>query len=271
MGTKRITKILFIMNILAFIVITFLMVSLSHAKQNHRSNKEKSIKVMIIDTGLDIDNPMISPYVHDKKFDSDIVDNQRHGTHVTGIVLYGGFHIDADKNITPDTAVCKQIQIIPCKFFNTMKHPQIDNNIRTVDASTSCLMLAHKLHINYVNYSAGGDVTSKEEKLALKKLEADGTIIVAAAGNDHHDLSKHPFYPASYGYKNIITVGSIDQSGKRLPSSNYGPDIKYEVGKNILSTVPGGQYDYMTGTSQATAMYLHKLLIDKCKNMDKNK
>jgi hypothetical protein len=35
--------------------------------------------------------------------------------------------------------------------------------------------------------------------------------------------------------------------------------VEYEHGKNIISTLPGDQYGYMTGTSQATATMTGKL------------
>ena len=55
--------------------------------------------------------------------------------------------------------------------------------------------------------------------------------------------------------KNIITVSSIVSEDHLLPSSNWGlhsVDVA-APGEGILSTIPGGRYGKMTGTSQATA------------------
>jgi subtilisin family serine protease len=50
-------------------------------------------------------------------------------------------------------------------------------------------------------------------------------------------------------------VASTDINNKILPSSNWGQthvDVA-APGENIYSTLPGGRFGYMTGTSQATA------------------
>src|SRR5690606_10565083 len=80
------------------------------------------------------------------------------------------------------------------------------------------------------------------------------------AGNDHNNTDDEDkrYYPAAYtskGLKNIITVASIDQRNRLLPSSNWGSrsvDVA-APGDAILSTLPSGRYGKMTGTSQATA------------------
>jgi subtilisin family serine protease len=53
----------------------------------------------------------------------------------------------------------------------------------------------------------------------------------------------------------MISVASLDIRNSILPSSNWGAksvDVA-APGENIYSTLPGGRYGYMTGTSQATA------------------
>jgi subtilisin family serine protease len=111
-----------------------------------------------------------------------------------------------------------------------------------------------------INYSGGGPEYSEEEYQAMKKAEERGVLIVAAAGNDRHntDVEEYRYYPAAYGLKglkNIITVASMDSENRILPSSNWGVrsvDVA-APGESILSTIPGGRYGRMTGTSQATA------------------
>ncbi len=111
-----------------------------------------------------------------------------------------------------------------------------------------------------INYSGGGPEYSEEEFQAMKKAEQKGVLIVAAAGNDHHDtdIAINHYYPAAYklkGLKNLITVASIDRENKLLPSSNWGlktVDVA-APGEGILSTIPGGMHGKLTGTSQATA------------------
>ncbi|MCB0370078.1 MAG: S8 family serine peptidase, partial [Bdellovibrionales bacterium] len=63
------------------------------------------------------------------------------------------------------------------------------------------------------------------------------------------------YYPADYNLPNIISVTALDPNRKVLASSNYGTNTVdlAAPGQNIISTLPGNNYGFMTGTSQATA------------------
>ena len=53
----------------------------------------------------------------------------------------------------------------------------------------------------------------------------------------------------------MVTVAATDIHNNLLPSSNWGKskvDLA-ALGENIYSTLPGGRFGYMSGTSQATA------------------
>jgi subtilisin len=104
---------------------------------------------------------------------------------------------------------------------------------------------------------------------AICRLVASGVTVVAAAGNDHASASNR--VPAAYN--EVITVSALADTdgipggtgGHRCSSwggydvddtfadfSNYGSDIDLIApGKCIMSTIPGGLYKYMSGTSMA--------------------
>jgi subtilisin family serine protease len=96
---------------------------------------------------------------------------------------------------------------------------------------------------------------------AVKYADAHGVLMVHAAGNDGEDLSKSKNFPnPTYldgGHPTLwIEVGASSwKGGENLPAtfSNFGQqqvDL-FAPGVDILSTVPGNQYERDSGTSMA--------------------
>lgn len=227
----------------------------------------RNVIVAVIDTGIDASHPDLKPNLwrapgtsenagSGSVYGWDFVakapnptDEHGHGTHIAGI-------IGAVANLKSGTAgVSQSVQIMPVRYYSESA-PGSVNLANTIKA----LHYAIDNGARIINYSGGGPEYSEEEFQAMKKAEQHGVLIVAAAGNDHHntDSEEYRYYPAAYqlkGLKNIITVASIDSENRILPSSNWGlrsVDVA-APGEGILSTIPGGRYGKMTGTSQATA------------------
>ena len=81
-------------------------------------------------------------------------------------------------------------------------------------------------------------------------------LFVVSAGNGisyGKNIDKNISYPCSFGLDNVITVSGISSSGKLVQNSNYGSnsvDI-LAPGEDILSTVAGNNYAFLSGTSFA--------------------
>lgn len=164
----------------------------------------------------------------------DLSDVHGHGTHVAGII----------QSNAPEA------QLMVLKYFDPQA-PGEHNMINTVKA----IRYAIKMKVQIINYSGGGTSKYPDEELAIREAQAQGILFVAAAGNERSNSDLHGFYPADYKLSNIISVTAIDENRKVLPSSNYGSrsvDIA-APGKDIVSSLPGGKFGTMTGTSQATA------------------
>jgi subtilisin family serine protease len=157
-----------------------------------------------------------------------------HGTHVAGII----------QSIAPKT------NLMILKYYDPQASGE-DNLANTVKAIRYALQMKAQI----INYSGGGTTKYPDEELAIRKAQRQGVLFVAAAGNEKSNSDLFGFYPADYGLSNIISVTAIDENRRILPSSNYGchsVDIA-APGKSIISSLPGGKFGPMTGTSQATA------------------
>jgi subtilisin family serine protease len=105
-----------------------------------------------------------------------------------------------------------------------------------------------------INCSWGGTGFSTTGQNVVNFAWNNGSIVVAAAGNDNVDNDVTPHYPSSYS--NAISVASSTGGDAKSSFSNYGAnsvDIT-APGSNIRSTVPFGNYSYMSGTSMASPM-----------------
>ena len=116
-----------------------------------------------------------------------------------------------------------------------------------------------------INLSIGGTSASASYKAAIQYAVAKGVTIVAAAGNESRQLGPNYFLtPGAYGQSinGMLTIGSIDSEDTTWSYySNYSPtyveiaapgseDSGSYVG--LLSTMPGGKYSRLQGTSMAT-------------------
>jgi subtilisin family serine protease len=221
----------------------------------------KQIVIAVIDTGLDselMSKNFVCKSGHKDFTGGGLVDTHGHGTHISGIIdqyakdyifTKGKYPSDIDKLYE------NYCQII-IKFY--------DPNVRTSNNLKNTIKafrwaIDHKVDI--INYSGGGPEFSKEEKKVVVEALDKGIKVVAAAGNERSDIDVHKFYPAMYD-KRIYIVGNIVGKSREIAaSSNYGESVNsWEEGTLVLSRVPVNKYNYMSGTSQATAVKSGKLV-----------
>ncbi len=106
-----------------------------------------------------------------------------------------------------------------------------------------------------INCSWGGYGYSSTAQNIINWAWSQGSIIVAAAGNDNldMDISGNAHYPSNYN--NVICVASSTTGDAKSSFSNYGSAVDVTApGSNIASTVPFGNYAYMSGTSMASPL-----------------
>lgn len=176
--------------------------------------------------------------------DGDLKDTHGHGTHIAGIIGAEGGNGIGISGVSP------KVSLMVLKYYDA-NGSEVNNLANTVKA----IDYAVKMGANIINYSGGGIAPSPDEKAAIERAMKKGILFVAAAGNERSNSDIRKYYPADYGLANILSVTAIDRFKNVLASSNWGEqsvDIA-APGNDIISTLPGGQYGYLTGTSQATA------------------
>ncbi|KAL4437461.1 hypothetical protein ABPG75_004600 [Micractinium tetrahymenae] len=178
-------------------------------------------------------------------------DTDGHGSHCAGSIgAVGG-------NALGITGVSWRVSLWICKALSP---PDANgNSYLYASATNDCYALCNSVGAKVVSASYGGGGFSTVERDAINALGLNGSVFVAAAGNDATDNNATP-----------LGNGAMKPSCRRsavaasLPSddlasfSNWGSSSVHLAapGVNIRSTVPwsDSSYDYYSGTSMATPL-----------------
>lgn len=205
--------------------------------------KGSGIKVAILDTGIDYNHPDLAAnymggynfvYDNDDPFDDSMnaYIPTGHGTHVAGIV-------GALDNGTGVVGVAPGVSLYALKVLNAGLAGDVSDVIAGIEWAIN-----NKVQI--ISMSIGSSLFSQALKDACDKAAQAGIILVAAAGNYNNSYIE---YPAAFDSVIAVTATRPDDT---RPLYNYGPEMELAApGVSIKSTVPGGGYGYLTGTSQA--------------------
>jgi subtilisin family serine protease len=228
-------------------------------------NTGQGIKLAVIDTGLDYihDDPDNVPYVVDPEFtsnyaggydfvnnDNDPMDDNGHGTHVSGIVA-------AQKNNYLVVGVAPGVQLYALKVLGATGEGDYSGLIAALDWAVTN-------DIDVVNMSLGGHEVSAALQTAVANASAAGLTLVAASGNVNPNNFNELLYgcPVAYpaAYEQVIAVSFTNTSDKLTGFSCTGPQVDMAApGDQIFSTVPVGTcmfckpqgYAANSGTSMA--------------------
>jgi len=201
-----------------------------------------SIKVGVIDSGIDHNHPNLSRNVN-TSLGYDFVSNKHdasdvhgHGTHIAGII--GAF----GNNNANVIGVAPQVTMIPLRVLNRFNGGQVSNFVRAINYS-------NQQNLDIINYS----ITGVSSQALANSIRAFNGLFVVAAGNNGRDIDSQYVFPASWNIPNMITVGNSNDSDQRSSSSNYGRQSVdlFAPGNRIISTLRRNQFGNMSGTSMA--------------------
>lgn len=198
----------------------------------------EGVKVAVLDTGCDTKHPDLSDnLLYGRNFlnnTDNFNDDNGHGTHVSGIIA-------AQDNAIGIVGVAPKCKLIIGKVLDKRG----DGDLRTVAAG---IKWAADQGVDFITMSLGSPSPVSQVRKAIQYAVSKGAVIFCAAGNA--GKTREIFYPAAY--PETIGIGAIDENFNRAEFSCTGSDLDFLApGVKILSTVPGGKYMVMSGTSMA--------------------
>jgi len=214
---------------------------------NHEDLKEQmwNNPLEIPDNGVDDDDNGYIDDIHGADFandDGDPMDDQMHGTHCAGTIAGVG------NNRFGVTGVAwRGVRLMALKFLDASGAGRTSDAIRAIDYAVA---QGAKIASN----SWGGGGSNSALRAAIEHAEAAGMLFTAASGNEGLNNDEVPSFPANYEIPNIISVASSTWEGELSDFSCFGNHTVHVAapGSNIYSTVPGGGFATLSGTSMAT-------------------
>ena len=211
-----------------------------NAPEAWKKTKGKGTKVAVLDTGIDGEHQDLkAAIVGVKDFTgsrSGTADVQGHGSHVAG-------SIGARENGWGLVGCAPECSLLVGKVLGDSGSGSVDGIAKGIDWSV-------EQGADVISMSLGGPGRDSWIPPALRRAEAAGVIVIAAAGNEG-PREGTVGYPG--GYAECIAVGAVDRASAVAGFSSRGPAVYVAgPGVNVLSTYPGNRTATMSGTSMAT-------------------
>lgn len=179
------------------------------------------------------------------------VNEDEHGTHVAGIIAAA-----KDGTGTAGIASNTDVELMSLKVLGG------EDGVGDTESIVKAIAYAEAQGAEICNMSFGINETDipfymEDYDQAMKEaVQKSSMLFVTAAGNEGTNNDNYGVFPSSYDFDNIIAVANLRCDGTMSEYSNYGEktvDLA-APGMYIYSTVPGNQYEYMSGSSMAAPM-----------------
>ncbi|PHJ25896.1 subtilisin sub8 [Cystoisospora suis] len=175
------------------------------------------------------------------------MDDNGHGSHVAGII---GAQRDNKMGVS---GISNHARILALKILDKKGEGDVSH---AIPAIRYALDNGAKVITNSWGGISGPGTQILGVLLKEAVADASGTVFVIAAGNDGMDITKDPYYPASFLRDWTITVAAHGRDGALPHWTNYGQRNVHLTapGESITSTWIGSGYRLSSGTSMAAPM-----------------
>jgi hypothetical protein len=217
----------------------------------HPWSQGEGVKVAIVDTGADTRHPDLRGNVATAANFVDSDDQQfgrdRHGTEMAGVIAAVANNREGIVGVAPGAHLL---------LFKACWQVQLDADAARCNSFTlaRALVAAFEAHAQIVNLSLAGPADPLLSGLIREGLRR-GVLFVGAAPSDSAE-SKEGGFLHEPGVIEVASAGS---------RSTLGP-VLYAPGREILTLLPGGRYDFASGDSIATAQVSGVLALLLAKN-----
>jgi subtilisin family serine protease len=181
----------------------------------------------------------------------DPMDDHNHGTHVSGTIGAAG------NNSIGVVGVNWVGRLMGLKFLDATGSGTIADAVNAIEFAIQTKQFfaaTNGANVRVLSNSWGGPDFSQALLDEINGANVNEMLFVAAAGNNGLDNDQVPLYPASYQAANVVAVAATTNADTRVYFSNYGAASVHlgAPGVDILSTIIGNNYGFLSGTSMAT-------------------
>jgi subtilisin family serine protease len=203
------------------------------AARAHRSSTGRDVEIAIVDTGVDSHHPDLAGRIaghRDLVGGAQPLEADRHGTEVAGVIAATANNGLGIVGIAPQA----RLRLYRACWYAAPGGAARCNSFTLAKALAAVLDGPAQV----LNLSLGGPADPLLEAL-LQKILQQGRIVVAALPAS----GRREGFPA--GQAGVLVAGI---AGTPLP-----PGVLPAPGRDVLTLVPGGRYDYASGSSLAAA------------------
>lgn len=223
--------------------------------ESHRISRKfgAGIKVAVVDTGVDLNHPILSGRLAPSSEWKDFVDGDTTPQDVSGDVGFG--HGTAVSGVI--LQIAPRATILPIRVLNNDGSGLTSNLVAGIAHAV-------KMGAQVINVSVGtvGWDQSLYDICVYANLK--NVYITASAGNEAKGSITSPaqFSWHTNTYAKTIGIGSNKADGTRSFFSNYGPDVYgWAPGYQVWSAMPNSQVGMATGTSFSAPMFAGALAL----------